>query len=154
MRAGVRWRTNEAGATMTHSDPETPMPTPAVDHERELARIERLARLLDSRFRIPGTGIRFGWEGIIGLVPGIGDTVTLAPAGWMVWKARQLGVPKHKIAQMAGNTGIDYVVGLVPIVGDLFDIGFKANLRNAEMLRSHLIEERDRAAAARRPDPT
>ncbi len=107
-----------------------------VAHEAELARLDRLAVLLDSRFSL--LGFRFGLDSVIGLVPGIGDTVMLAPSAWMIWKAHRLGAPKSKLARMAANTGIDYVVGAIPLIGDLIDFGFKANLRNAAILREHL----------------
>ncbi len=127
--------------------PIPPSPAPTADPRvaGELAGIDRLANLLDSRFRIPGTGIRFGLDGLLGLVPGIGDTLVLLPSAWLVWRGWQLGVPRRDLARMATNTGTDYVIGLVPIVGDLFDIAFKANLRNARLLRRALEEGRTRS---------
>ena len=107
---------------------------------RELDRIERLATLLDARYRFPGTGFRFGLDTIVGLIPGIGDTLTAIPSGWIIWKAKQLGVPRHKLMRMGLNTGADYVIGSIPILGDVADIGFKANLRNLAILREHLHE--------------
>ena len=104
----------------------------------EIARLDRLADLLDSRFRLPGTGIRFGLDGLLGLVPGIGDTLTLLPSAWLVWRAWQLGLPRSDIARMATNTGVDYAVGLVPILGDIFDVAFKGNRRNIAILRATL----------------
>ena len=106
----------------------------------EIARLDRLADLLDSRFRLPGTGIRFGLDGLLGLVPGIGDTLVLAPSAWLVWRAWQLGVPRADIARMAANTGVDYAVGLVPILGDIFDVAFKGNRRNVAILRAALAK--------------
>ena len=104
----------------------------------DLERVERLARLMDARYGIPGTRFRFGLDSLLGLVPGVGDTLALAPSAWMVWRAWHHGVPRNKLAKMAVNTGVDYVVGSIPVVGDLFDFGFKANLRNAAILREHL----------------
>ncbi|KAA9005650.1 DUF4112 domain-containing protein [Histidinibacterium aquaticum] len=113
----------------------------------EVERLERLARNMDSLFRIPGTKIRVGADSIIGLVPGIGDTLTLAPAGWIIWKAREMGVPQHKLLAMCGNAGIDWIVGSIPLVGDLFDVGWKGNLRNVRLLREHFEKVGDDAAA-------
>lgn len=106
--------------------------------ETELVRLEQLANLLDARFRLPGTSIRFGIDGIAGLIPGIGDTLTAAPSAWMIWRGHRLGVRRRALTRMIGNSGIDYLVGLVPLVGDIFDVGFKANLRNATILRDEL----------------
>ncbi len=114
-----------------------PKPTPT-HHAEELERIERLAHLLDARFKV--FGFRFGYDSLLGLVPGIGDTISLAPSAWMVWRAQQLGLPRGKIARMAANTGFDYVIGSIPLLGDIVDFGFKANLRNAAILREHLQE--------------
>jgi hypothetical protein len=94
--------------------------------------------LLDEAFRIPGTGIRFGLDGIIGLVPGLGDvlagllSLVIPLAGWI------RGVPYVTLARMAANLGIGVLVGSIPIFGDIFDIAWKANRRNYGLLRRHL----------------
>lgn len=106
--------------------------------ERELARLDRLASTLDSRFRLPGTPIRFGLDTVIGLIPGIGDTLVAAPSAWIIWRGHRMGIGKRHIARMIANSTADYVIGLVPVIGDLFDIGFKANLRNVAILREQL----------------
>ena len=125
------------------SDPaaEGPRSARAFDHGAEIERLDRLARLLDARFGIPGTRFSFGLDAIVGLIPGIGDALTLAPQAYLVWRARQLGAPKRVMARMALNTGIDTVVGAIPLVGDIFDVTFKANLRNVKLLRDHLERE-------------
>lgn len=110
------------------------------DHAADIARIDRLARLLDSRYRL--FGIRFGLDSIVGLVPGIGDFLVAAPSAWMIWKAHRSGVPGTTLAKMAGNTAVDFALGSVPVVGDILDIGFKANLRNAQLLRDGLVAKR------------
>ncbi|MBV1724214.1 MAG: DUF4112 domain-containing protein [Hoeflea sp.] len=94
--------------------------------------------MLDSRFRLPGTTIRFGFDSIIGLVPGIGDTLMAAPSAWIIWRGHKMGLGKRHLARMIANTGIDYVIGSVPVIGDIFDVGFKANLRNLSILREEL----------------
>lgn len=101
----------------------------------DLDRIDRLAGALDAKFRLPGTNWRFGWDGLVGLVPGVGDLLTVAPSVWMILEGRRLGVPVGVLARMAANTAVDFGLGSVPILGDLFDIAFKANLRNAALLR-------------------
>ncbi|MCB1521374.1 MAG: DUF4112 domain-containing protein [Hyphomicrobiaceae bacterium] len=106
-------------------------------HEAELVRLERLANLMDSAFTLPGTRIRLGLDSLIGLVPGIGDTAAILPAAYVIFSAHKLGAPGHIIARMMANSGIDLLVGSVPLLGDLFDVRFKANRRNVALLRDH-----------------
>lgn len=103
-----------------------------------VARIEALSHLLDSAFQIPGTNHRVGIDALLGLIPGIGDLVSTALASYIIWEARQLGVPRWKIARMIGNVAVDTTVGAIPFAGDLFDVAFKANRRNMKILRDHL----------------
>jgi hypothetical protein len=112
--------------------------------ERIIQRERKLAYWLDDRFRIPFTRWRLGLDGIIGLVPGIGDAVTTLLALHVVYEARRHGVPASGIARMGLNVGIDAVVGLIPLVGDVADVGWKANRRNIKILIEHL--ERRQAA--------
>lgn len=107
------------------------------DRVRRLEALAKLAYWLDDRFRIPGTGIRMGLDGLIGFVPVVGDTVTLALSGWIVAEAWRLGMPRREVAIMVGIVGVDYVVGLVPLLGDVLDIGFKANRRNIARILRH-----------------
>lgn len=112
-----------------------------LSHATDAARIdrlERIARLMDSAVRIPGTRWRIGLDTIIGLVPGVGDTLALAPAAYIIASAWSMGLPKRTLARMAGRTTLDYAVGIVPLVGDLFDAGYKSNLRNVARIRDHL----------------
>jgi Domain of unknown function (DUF4112) len=113
------------------------------EEEIAMQRVARLAHWLDDRFRIPGTRRRIGLDGLVGLIPGIGDTATALIASYIVLEAARLGVPKGTIARMLANVGIDYLLGLVPLAGDLADFAWKANRRNARMLRDHLIARRD-----------
>jgi hypothetical protein len=103
-------------------------------------RVRALARMLDSALKIPGTGISFGLDSIVGLVPGIGDLAGAAFSGYIVLTAARLGVPPSVLARMLLNLGTDTLVGSVPILGDLFDVGFRANIRNSELLDRHLGE--------------
>ncbi|WP_306115534.1 MULTISPECIES: DUF4112 domain-containing protein [unclassified Roseovarius] len=107
----------------------------------ELDELDRLSTLLDSRFRVPGTRIRFGWDAILGLIPGIGDVASLAPSAYLIYRGQRLGARKRTIARMALNTGLDFVVGAVPVLGDLFDLFFKANNRNTSLLRKDLARD-------------
>jgi hypothetical protein len=104
------------------------------ERQRELDRLARLGRTLDARYRIPFTSFRIGADGLIGLIPGIGDTLAALPSAYMIVRGYQLGARRSTVAQMAVNTGIDYVLGMIPLVGDIFDIGFKGNLRNIRLL--------------------
>lgn len=103
-----------------------------------LAKLRRIAWLLDAAFVVPGTKFRFGLDGIVGLAPGIGDTLMGLTSLYIVWEARKLGLPAGKIARMVGNVGVETLAGSVPIVGDLFDAAFKANLRNLAIIEEHL----------------
>ena len=115
------------------------METPYSDRDAALARLRKLAVLLDTAVTLPG-GIKVGADSIIGLAPGIGDAITTAMAAYFVYEARRLGVPKHKLARMLGNLAIDGLVGAIPILGDLFDVAFKANMRNLAIIEEHFSE--------------
>jgi hypothetical protein len=108
------------------------------ERDRILAELDELAAWLDSRWRIPGTRIRFGLDSVLGLVPGIGDLAATAPALYLVWRAHDLGVPKRLIARMLANVGFDTVAGSVPLLGNIFDLFFKASRRNHALLREHV----------------
>jgi hypothetical protein len=99
--------------------------------------LRRWAVLLDSAFRIPGTRIRFGLDAIIGLIPGIGDISTPAFAGLLLLQAVRMRLPIVIQARMVLNAALDMLLGLVPILGDLVDVGWKANLRNLALLERH-----------------
>jgi Domain of unknown function (DUF4112) len=106
-----------------------------LSHEQRLARLDAVARLLDIAFILPGTNIRYGIDGIIGLIPVVGDLIATALSLWLVREARALGAPWHITARMLGNVAIQGVVGAVPVAGDAFDVLFRANIRNVRMLR-------------------
>jgi hypothetical protein len=101
--------------------------------------VELLARWMDSVFVIPGTGIRFGLDAIVGLIPGLGDTLTSVVSLYILKVASLRGVPRVVLARMALNIAIDYMLGSVPVVGDAFDIYWKANLKNVDLLRRHSL---------------
>lgn len=109
--------------------------------EQRVARLEALAKLLDVAFVLPGTNIRYGIDGIIGLIPVVGDVITTAIQLWLVKEARALGAPWHITARMLGNVALDGAIGIVPFVGDAFDVMFRANIRNMRMLRKWLDKQ-------------
>ena len=100
-------------------------------------RTRQLARLLDSRFRIPGTQVRFGVDSVIGLVPGVGDAAGLALSSYVILQAVGLGARGATVARMVANVAIDAVFGSVPLLGSVFDLWFKANDRNVALLGRH-----------------
>jgi len=109
-----------------------------LSREQRLARLEAAAKLLDVAFILPGTNIRYGIDGIIGLIPVVGDIIATALSLWLVREARALGAPWHVTARMLGNVAVQGVVGAVPVAGDAFDVLFRANMRNARLLRRWL----------------
>jgi hypothetical protein len=111
----------------------------------ELERLKRLSRLLDSAIGIPGTRYRFGLDAIVGLVPGIGDAIGAIFSSYIIFQAARLGASNAILTRMIGNVAVDTIVGEIPLLGDLFDVGFKSNLRNLSLLEQHV----HRPAAAR-----
>ena len=105
---------------------------------RSLARLRWLGNLLDNSIRVPGTNFRFGLDTIIGLVPGVGDLAGGALSLYIVVEAARMGVPRPLLARMGYNVAVDALVGAVPLLGDLFDAGFKANLRNLALVQQHV----------------
>ncbi len=112
--------------------------------EETFQKLDALSRLLDTAILIPGTNIRFGLDALIGLVPGIGDMITTAISSWMIYEAHRLGISRFALMRMIGNVALDGVVGSVPIVGDAFDVAFRANRRNMAILRDQLDKKRRR----------
>lgn len=115
---------------------------PRMTREQRLARLDALARLLDVAFILPGTNIRYGLDGLIGLIPVVGDAISTAISLWIVHEARELGAPWHITARMLGNVALDGAVGAVPLLGDAFDVMFRANIRNMRLLRRWLDKQR------------
>lgn len=109
----------------------------SVDLDRLLT-IQKWARLLDARFTIPGTSIRYGWDSIIGLVPWAGDLLTGLVGAWLVYLAYRVGLPRWLLLQMSANIVLDFAAGSIPVVGDLFDLAFKAHIRNAILVESYV----------------
>lgn len=116
----------------------------ARDRTAIISEFERVSHLLDSRWRIPGTGIRFGIDPLLGLVPGLGDVATGLVSAYIVLMAKRLGLPNHVMARMVGNVALDVVVGSIPLLGSVFDLFYKANRRNFRLLQEHVEREKAR----------
>lgn len=101
-------------------------------------RVEMMERLLERSFVIPGINRAVGLDAIAGLVPVVGDLVSAAMGAWIVWEARNLGMPKWKLWKMGANVAFDTAIGAVPLVGDAFDFLFRSNTRNLKTIRRHL----------------
>src|SRR5918998_4468015 len=121
-QTGVFEALKAAGPTKADPTPRIPAPT----------------KLLDGAFLIPGLNRRVGIDAVIGLVPGIGDALSTLLASYIIWEARQLGLPRWKIARMIGNVAVDTAIGAIPVAGDAFDLFFKANQRNLRIVHEHL----------------
>jgi hypothetical protein len=114
-----------------------------------LVRLQRLAHLLDSKFRLPVLGIRFGLDPILGLIPGLGDALGLAVSGYIVLEAARMGAPAPLLARMIANGALDALTGSVPVAGSLVDFVLRANRRNVDLLgrwleAPHAVERHSR----------
>jgi hypothetical protein len=112
---------------------------------QRLQALRRVARMLDSAIPLPGTTFRFGLDPMLGLVPGLGDLVSPLFTIAILWQGNELRIPKVVQLRMVVNVAIDALVGMVPIVGDLFDFAWKANDKNIVLLEAHAFEERHAA---------
>lgn len=115
---------------------ETPSQTP-----KGLETLEKVTHLMDNAIRIPGTNFRFGLDALLGLLPGAGDTAGLVISGALLLAMIRHGVSSQLLVQMLGNILLDYLVGIVPLLGDLFDATFKANTRNLELLKAYYAQK-------------
>ncbi len=111
------------------------------DRQARLERLDRMANKLDARFSV--MGLRFGWDSILGLIPGIGDAATAIPGAYMIYEGARMGARKRVLGRMGANTAIDLVIGGIPVIGDAFDLFFKANRRNIAMLKRELGRQDD-----------
>ena len=114
--------------------------TNTADDARSLKRVDQLADLLDSKFTLPGTDIKFGVDAVLGLVPGGGDLVSYAASGALIVTMARHGASPLLVARMLINVALDAIVGSVPILGTVFDVVYKANNRNVRLLREHYEE--------------
>jgi hypothetical protein len=107
------------------------------DRTRRIELLRRWSRLMDSAYRVPGTSIRFGWDPVVGLLPGVGDVATASLAVTILYHAYRLGVPGVVLARMLLNVLIDLAAGLLPVAGDLADVAWKSNSLNLALLERH-----------------
>src|SRR5277367_1565163 len=113
--------------------------------EARYRRLRHVAVLMDGVLRVPGTKFRFGLNSLIGLPPAAGDTMLTAISLWIVWQGSKLGLPRKEIVRMLGNVAIEAALGSIPVLGDLFDVIWKANLRNLAIIEQQLAEERTKS---------
>ena len=116
----------------------------------QVERLRALARLLDDAFQVPGTRYRIGLDALIGLVPGIGDAIGAIFSTYIVFQAARLGASRATLVRMLGNVALDTIVGEIPLLGDLFDAGWKANIRNLALLENQLQYPVSTARSSRR----
>lgn len=126
------------GSTSRFSRMADAMPGLGRDPASVRKRIEAMEQLLEGMFVIPGTRQRVGLDVILDLLPVVGDLVGTAMGAWLVWEARNLGMSKWQMARMAGNVGVDTLLGAIPFVGAIPDFFFRSNTRNLRIVRRHL----------------
>jgi hypothetical protein len=127
----------------THASPRRPQPLRASlplgqDAAAIRQRIEALEKVLEHGFRVPGIGYEFGLDAIVGLIPVVGDFIGAALGAYLVWEAKNLGLPKWKLWRMSGNVAFDTAIGFVPVAGDALDFLFRSNSRNLKIVKRHL----------------
>ncbi|MDQ3277686.1 MAG: DUF4112 domain-containing protein [Bacteroidota bacterium] len=116
---------------------------------RALKGMDWIARWMDAKFRVPGTNFRFGLDGLLGLIPGVGDLSTFAVSGYLVVLMARNGASGYVLARMILNIVIDAALGAIPLVGDLFDFVHKANVKNMKLMQRYYTEGRYRGSAWR-----
>ncbi len=114
------------------------MKTLPTKHISRVNKLRRLSTVMDNAIAIPGTKIRFGLDPILGLLPGGGDTITGGLSAYIVVEAARMGLPPEVLYKMVGNILLDSFAGTIPVLGDLFDVGWKSNVKNIELLEKHL----------------
>ena len=117
--------------------------------QQRVERLQRLARLWDSAIRIPGTRVRVGLDPLVGLVPGLGDAAGALVAAYIVLEAVRFDVPGATLLRMLANVAIDALVGTVPVLGDIFDVAWRANLKNVALIEHHLADPHSARRASR-----
>jgi hypothetical protein len=117
----------------------SPLPTPTTSpaDSAALGQVRRLARQLDTSLRLPG-GFRVGWDAVLGLIPGVGDWAGALLSSYIILQAVRLGASREVLLRMVGNVAVEALVGAVPLLGDVFDAAWRANVRNVALLEKHL----------------
>lgn len=133
----------ENNKTTTQATPLTPAPLP------EFALLDSISSLMDNQFRIPFTQVRFGLDFLIGLIPGIGDWLGFGISSTLVFLMMRRGIGVGMLFKMLGNITLDAMIGFIPIVGDLFDLHYKANRRNVALLKQYYVENPNPPTAKR-----
>ena len=123
---------------MTGVTPASETRTRASTPNESLRRVRAVATVLDEAVRIPGTGLRFGIDPVVGLIPGLGDLLGGVASVYILLEAARAGAPASVLLRMALNVGVDTIVGGLPVIGDLFDFAWKSNTRNAQLLARHV----------------
>jgi hypothetical protein len=116
-------------------------------HVKNFEIAKYLADLLDRRFTIPGTSIRIGLDPIVGLIPGVGDAIASLAGSVILVLAAQSQLPKIVLVRMSLNIALNGIIGAIPILGDLFSVWFKSNVRNVELLERYAVEDRRTSTA-------
>lgn len=106
--------------------------------EEAQRRLQRIAKLMDSQIRVPVIGLRIGADAILGLVPGFGDILTGAIGAYLIYEAQKLGIPRSAVVRMIANIAVDTAIGAIPFAGDVWDLFFRANDRNMQILARHI----------------
>lgn len=112
----------------------------------QLAIVDKATDLLDTKFVIPGTNLRFGADFLLGLMPGVGDAISLGISGLLIATMAKHGASGKLVARMLANVGLDALVGTIPLAGNAFDLVFKANTRNVELMRQYYEEDRHKGS--------
>ena len=116
------------------------MTTPRPMNDSDLKRARAVARALDTAVGVPGTPLRLGLDALLGLIPGAGDAIGAVLSGYIVLIAARRGVPGAVLGRMLANIGVDTLLGSIPIIGDLFDVAYKSNIKNVELLERHAAQ--------------
>jgi Domain of unknown function (DUF4112) len=128
---------------LPHSDPRSD------SHTKTLGHLRRLSYLLDNAIPIPGTNYRLGLDPLLGLIPGGGDTVGALLSVYIVARSASLGLPADTLRRMVFNIIVELLAGTIPVLGDIFDVTWRSNVRNMKLLEAHVavpVTDRDRAA--------